>query len=182
MLLPESLNRSIAQCTEHGLPAVCVKVKVCFRVGGKQIPGNIGETVIPIKHNLHFENCTFDLKCLPNQQYMCNKPLQWYKTILQLPAVLSDFFDTKWSDLWYFELPTRALRVEYTAFKDERFGLKLFVCVRLCVGSSYQHALKAVAVRCASDIFPSSLSRLHIPSFVAAVGGLRVCVKACLHW
>ncbi|XP_016149044.1 integrin alpha-4-like isoform X1 [Sinocyclocheilus grahami] len=41
MLLPESLNRSIAQCTENGLPAVCVKVKVCFRVGGKQIPGNI---------------------------------------------------------------------------------------------------------------------------------------------
>ncbi|XP_073701757.1 integrin alpha-4-like [Garra rufa] len=41
MLLPESLNRSIAQCTENGLPAVCVNVKVCFRVGGKQIPGNI---------------------------------------------------------------------------------------------------------------------------------------------
>uniref|UniRef100_A0A8C1GZS8 Integrin alpha 4 n=1 Tax=Cyprinus carpio TaxID=7962 RepID=A0A8C1GZS8_CYPCA len=41
MLLPESLNRSIAQCTENGLPAVCVKVEVCFRVGGKPIPGNI---------------------------------------------------------------------------------------------------------------------------------------------
>uniref|UniRef100_A0A673JYU4 Uncharacterized protein n=1 Tax=Sinocyclocheilus rhinocerous TaxID=307959 RepID=A0A673JYU4_9TELE len=41
MLLPESLNRSIAQCTENGLAAVCVNVMVCFRVGGKQIPGNI---------------------------------------------------------------------------------------------------------------------------------------------
>uniref|UniRef100_A0A8C1NBN5 Integrin alpha 4 n=1 Tax=Cyprinus carpio TaxID=7962 RepID=A0A8C1NBN5_CYPCA len=41
MLLPESLNRSIAQCTENGLPAVCINVMVCFRVRGKQIPGNI---------------------------------------------------------------------------------------------------------------------------------------------
>lgn len=72
-------------------------------------------------------------------------------------------------------------RVVHTAFKDERFGLKLFVCERLCVGTSYQYVLKAVAVRCASDIFPSSLSQPHIPSFVVAVGGLRVCVKACLH-
>ncbi len=92
MLLPESLNRSIAQCTEHGLPAVCVKVKVCFRVGGKQIPGNIGETVIPIKHNLNFENCTFDLKCLPNQQYLCNKT----------PTVIQDHFATSCSVIWLF--------------------------------------------------------------------------------
>lgn len=46
MLLPDSLNRSIAQCTDNGLPAVCINVKVCFRVRGKQIPGNIGKTVI----------------------------------------------------------------------------------------------------------------------------------------
>lgn len=47
MLLPESLNRSVAQCTENGQPAVCIKVRVCFRVRGKQIPGNI-----ELKYNL----------------------------------------------------------------------------------------------------------------------------------
>ncbi|XP_059356508.1 integrin alpha-4-like [Carassius carassius] len=47
MLLPESLNRSIAQCTENGLPAVCVKVKVCFSVEGKKIPG-----LIELKYNI----------------------------------------------------------------------------------------------------------------------------------
>jgi len=46
MLMPESLNRSIAQCTDNGLPAVCINVNVCFRVRGKQIPGNIGKTVL----------------------------------------------------------------------------------------------------------------------------------------
>ncbi|XP_056610488.1 integrin alpha-4 isoform X1 [Triplophysa dalaica] len=47
MLLPESVNRSVAHCFESGQPAVCVDIKVCFRVGGKQIPGNI-----EIKYNL----------------------------------------------------------------------------------------------------------------------------------
>lgn len=47
MLLPESVNRSVAQCFESSLPAVCVNIMVCFRVGGKQIPGNI-----EIKYNL----------------------------------------------------------------------------------------------------------------------------------
>ncbi|TRY88287.1 hypothetical protein DNTS_029033 [Danionella cerebrum] len=47
MLLPESLNRSSPQCTENRQPAVCVRVKVCFRVRGKQIPGNI-----ELKYNL----------------------------------------------------------------------------------------------------------------------------------
>lgn len=47
MFLPDSLNRSIAQCTDNGLPAVCINVKVCFRVRGKQIPGNI-----ELKYNL----------------------------------------------------------------------------------------------------------------------------------
>lgn len=45
MLLPESLNHSIAQCTDNGQPAVCIDVIVCFRVGGKQIPGKIGKTL-----------------------------------------------------------------------------------------------------------------------------------------
>lgn len=160
MLLPESLNRSIAQCTENSLPAVCVKVKVCFRVGGKQIPGNICKTIIPIKHNLNLKSVLKTVLLTSNQQYLCNKTLQRYKTILQLPAVLSDFLDTMWNDLWFFELPTRALRVEYTAFKDERFGLKLFVCERLCVGTSYQHVLKAVAVRCASALYLGPTSPL----------------------
>ncbi|XP_077072076.1 integrin alpha-4 [Siphateles boraxobius] len=47
MSLPDSLNRSIALCTDNGLPAVCINVKVCFRVRGKQIPGNI-----ELKYNL----------------------------------------------------------------------------------------------------------------------------------
>ncbi|KAK9969076.1 hypothetical protein ABG768_027286 [Culter alburnus] len=47
MLLPESLNHSIAQCTDNGQPAVCIDVIVCFRVGGKQIPGKI-----ELKYNL----------------------------------------------------------------------------------------------------------------------------------
>ncbi|XP_051564254.1 integrin alpha-4-like [Myxocyprinus asiaticus] len=41
LLLPDSVNRSVEMCTERGLPAVCINVKVCFRVRGKQIPGNI---------------------------------------------------------------------------------------------------------------------------------------------
>lgn len=49
MLLPESVNRSVAHCSESGQPAVCVDIRVCFRVGGKQIPGNIGKTVTLIQ-------------------------------------------------------------------------------------------------------------------------------------
>ncbi|XP_066515112.1 integrin alpha-4 [Hoplias malabaricus] len=41
MLLPASVNRSVSSCSENGLPAVCVNVKVCFRVQGKRIPGQI---------------------------------------------------------------------------------------------------------------------------------------------
>uniref|UniRef100_A0A4W4EJ21 Integrin alpha-2 domain-containing protein n=1 Tax=Electrophorus electricus TaxID=8005 RepID=A0A4W4EJ21_ELEEL len=41
LLLPASVNRSVALCHEHGLPAVCVEVSVCFRVKGKQVPGHI---------------------------------------------------------------------------------------------------------------------------------------------
>ncbi|ROL50392.1 Integrin alpha-4 [Anabarilius grahami] len=47
MLLPDSLNHSIAQCADNGQPAVCINVMVCFRVGGKQIPGKI-----ELKYNL----------------------------------------------------------------------------------------------------------------------------------
>ncbi|XP_052004536.1 integrin alpha-4-like [Xyrauchen texanus] len=47
VLLPDSVNRSVELCTESGLPAVCISVKVCFRVGGKHIPGNI-----ELKYNL----------------------------------------------------------------------------------------------------------------------------------
>ncbi|XP_076858286.1 integrin alpha-4 [Brachyhypopomus gauderio] len=47
LLLPESVNRSVASCREHGLPAVCVEVSVCFRVKGKQVPGHI-----ELKYNL----------------------------------------------------------------------------------------------------------------------------------
>ncbi|XP_048050458.1 integrin alpha-4 [Megalobrama amblycephala] len=47
MLLPDSLNHSIAQCTNNGQPAVCIDVMVCFRIGGKQIPGEI-----ELKYNL----------------------------------------------------------------------------------------------------------------------------------
>jgi len=69
---------------------------------------------------------------------LCNRLMQDH---LKFPA---DFFRCE-NVLWYLELHTCVLlRIEYTAFKDERFGLELFVCERLCVGSSYQH----VAVLC----------------------------------
>ncbi|XP_067300539.1 integrin alpha-4 [Pseudorasbora parva] len=47
MVLPDSFNRSIAQCADNGLSAVCINVMVCFIVGGKQIPGKI-----ELKYNL----------------------------------------------------------------------------------------------------------------------------------
>ncbi|KAG7466833.1 hypothetical protein MATL_G00146510 [Megalops atlanticus] len=42
MLLPASVNRSQPQCSEHGQPAVCINVSVCFRVRGRKISGHIG--------------------------------------------------------------------------------------------------------------------------------------------
>uniref|UniRef100_A0AAR2KGJ9 Integrin alpha 4 n=1 Tax=Pygocentrus nattereri TaxID=42514 RepID=A0AAR2KGJ9_PYGNA len=47
MMLPVSVNRSVASCAENGLPAVCVNVTVCFKVQGKRIPGQI-----ELKYNL----------------------------------------------------------------------------------------------------------------------------------
>ncbi|KAI5106825.1 integrin alpha-4 isoform X1 [Silurus meridionalis] len=47
LFLPVSVNRSVASCVEHGLPAVCVEVNVCFTVHGKAIPG-----LIELKYNL----------------------------------------------------------------------------------------------------------------------------------
>ncbi|KAI4881006.1 hypothetical protein NFI96_019659 [Prochilodus magdalenae] len=47
LILPDSVNRSVAQCKENGLPAVCVNVTVCFKVQGKRIPGQI-----ELKYNL----------------------------------------------------------------------------------------------------------------------------------
>lgn len=44
LFLPVSVNRSVASCVEHGVPAVCMEVNVCFMVQGKAIPGLIGET------------------------------------------------------------------------------------------------------------------------------------------
>lgn len=43
LFLPVSVNRSVSSCVEHGLPAVCMEVNVCFMVQGKAIPGLIGE-------------------------------------------------------------------------------------------------------------------------------------------
>lgn len=45
LLLPVSVNRSVASCVEHSLPAVCMEVSVCFMVQGKAIPGLIGEHI-----------------------------------------------------------------------------------------------------------------------------------------
>ncbi|KAK3569462.1 hypothetical protein QTP86_031441 [Hemibagrus guttatus] len=47
LFLPASVNRSVASCVEHGLPAVCVEVNVCFMVQGKAIPG-----LVELKYNL----------------------------------------------------------------------------------------------------------------------------------
>ncbi|XP_026803028.3 integrin alpha-4 [Pangasianodon hypophthalmus] len=47
LFLPVSVNRSVASCVEHGLPAVCMEVNVCFIVQGKAIPG-----LIELKYNL----------------------------------------------------------------------------------------------------------------------------------
>ncbi|TSR51417.1 Integrin alpha-4 [Bagarius yarrelli] len=47
LFLPVSVNRSVASCVEHGLPAVCVEINVCFKVQGKAIPG-----LIELKYNL----------------------------------------------------------------------------------------------------------------------------------
>ncbi|KAG7330843.1 hypothetical protein KOW79_004812 [Hemibagrus wyckioides] len=47
LFLPTSVNRSVASCVEHGLPAVCVEVNVCFMVQGKAIPG-----LVELKYNL----------------------------------------------------------------------------------------------------------------------------------
>ncbi|KAF4086623.1 hypothetical protein AMELA_G00085660 [Ameiurus melas] len=47
LFLPLSVNRSVASCVEHGLPAVCMEVNVCFMVQGKAIPG-----LIELKYNL----------------------------------------------------------------------------------------------------------------------------------
>lgn len=41
MMLPASVNRSVALCSENGLPVVCLDVHVCFVVQGKRIPGEI---------------------------------------------------------------------------------------------------------------------------------------------
>lgn len=49
LFLPASVNRSVATCVEHGLPAVCVEVNVCFVVQGKAIPGLVGEPGFLIK-------------------------------------------------------------------------------------------------------------------------------------
>lgn len=47
LFLPVSVNRSVSSCVEHGLPAVCMEVNVCFMVQGKAIPG-----LIELKYNL----------------------------------------------------------------------------------------------------------------------------------
>ncbi|KAM6946036.1 integrin alpha-4 [Aplochiton taeniatus] len=41
LLLPDRVNRSVAHCQEHGLPAVCVNLSVCFTVHSRRYNGQI---------------------------------------------------------------------------------------------------------------------------------------------
>uniref|UniRef100_A0A8K9X4S9 Integrin subunit alpha 4 n=1 Tax=Oncorhynchus mykiss TaxID=8022 RepID=A0A8K9X4S9_ONCMY len=47
MLLPVSVNRSVALCSDNGLPAVCINVTVCFRVRARRYNG-----LIELQYNL----------------------------------------------------------------------------------------------------------------------------------
>ncbi|XP_012978179.1 integrin alpha-4 [Mesocricetus auratus] len=38
---PESVNRTKFDCTENGLPSVCMDLRLCFSYKGKEVPGNI---------------------------------------------------------------------------------------------------------------------------------------------
>ncbi|XP_038193581.1 integrin alpha-4 [Arvicola amphibius] len=38
---PESINRTIFDCTENGLPSVCMDLTLCFSYKGKEVPGYI---------------------------------------------------------------------------------------------------------------------------------------------
>lgn len=38
---PESINRTIFDCTENGLPSVCMDLRLCFSYKGKEVPGYI---------------------------------------------------------------------------------------------------------------------------------------------
>ncbi|XP_075036603.1 integrin alpha-4 [Mixophyes fleayi] len=39
--VPNTVNRTKAECVENGLPAVCMNVTVCFRYQGRGVPGHI---------------------------------------------------------------------------------------------------------------------------------------------
>uniref|UniRef100_A0A674F4L6 Integrin subunit alpha 4 n=1 Tax=Salmo trutta TaxID=8032 RepID=A0A674F4L6_SALTR len=47
MPLPASVNRSVALCSDNGLPAVCINVTVCFRVRARRYNG-----LIELQYNL----------------------------------------------------------------------------------------------------------------------------------
>lgn len=40
---PESVNRTKFDCTENGLPSVCMHLTLCFSYKGKEVPGYIGK-------------------------------------------------------------------------------------------------------------------------------------------
>lgn len=40
---PESVNRTNFNCTENGLPSVCMDLTLCFSYKGKEVPGYIGK-------------------------------------------------------------------------------------------------------------------------------------------
>ncbi|XP_068101522.1 integrin alpha-4 isoform X2 [Hyperolius riggenbachi] len=41
LTLPDSVNRTRRECSENGVPAVCMNVTVCFKYEGRSVPGHI---------------------------------------------------------------------------------------------------------------------------------------------
>lgn len=44
---PESVNRTKLDCTENGLPSVCMDLTLCFSYKGKEVPGYISKCAPP---------------------------------------------------------------------------------------------------------------------------------------
>jgi hypothetical protein len=46
LIHPESVNRTKFDCTENGLPSVCMDLTLCFSYKGKEVPGYIGKCAL----------------------------------------------------------------------------------------------------------------------------------------